>query len=57
VDTKLDIKDKLFEWWDAWIHALTIEILTVRVLEMGPPVKKFGQLDLYLIDFQYNHPD
>jgi len=56
VDTN-SLKDKLFEWWDAWIRVLTIEILTVRVLEMGPPVKKFGQLDLYLIDFRYNHPD
>jgi hypothetical protein len=52
----MEAKDKFFQWWDAQIRALAIKILTTRVLEAGPPVKKYSQLDLYLTDFRCNHP-
>ena len=51
------LEDNVFERWDAQIQALAIEILTVWVLEACPPVKKSSQLDLYLTDFRYNHPE
>ena len=45
------LQDKLFEQGDARIRTLTIRILTARILELYPPVKKLSQLDLYLIEF------
>jgi hypothetical protein len=50
------VEDEMFQRWDARIKALAIRLLTVRVLEACPPVKKAGQLDLYLTDFRINHP-
>jgi hypothetical protein len=47
----------LFGRWDAWMWALMGKIATTRVLETGPPVKKLGQLGLYLAYFRYDHPD
>jgi hypothetical protein len=32
-------------------------LLTARILEVCPPVKKLGQLGLYLNDFRHDHPD
>jgi len=51
------LQDKLFEQGDARIRTLTIGILTARILELYPPVKKSSQLDLYLIEFRRDHPD
>ena len=45
------LKAQLLEQWDAQIQALMIYLLTARVLKACPPVKKSGQLDLYLTDF------
>jgi hypothetical protein len=50
------LEDKLFQWWDAQIQALAIQMLSARVLEACPPVKKAGQLDLYLTHFRSDHP-
>ena len=50
-------EDVLLEQWDAQIQALAIYLLTARVLEACPPVKKSSQLDLYLTDFRRDHPD
>jgi hypothetical protein len=50
-----NLKSKLFELWNARICALTIRILTTRVLEVCPPVRKLGQLDLYLTNFRHDH--
>jgi hypothetical protein len=50
-------EDELFQRWDARIQALAIRLLTARVLEARPPVKKVGQLDLYLTNFRKDHPD
>lgn len=52
-----DLEDVLFKQWDARVQALAIEVLTARVLEPAPPVKKAGQLDLYLNDFRHDHPN
>jgi hypothetical protein len=52
-----NLEGKLFEWWNARIQALAIQILTARVLEVCAPVKKSSQLDLYLTDFRRDHPD
>jgi hypothetical protein len=51
------LKDTLLKQWDAQIQSLAIYLLTVRVLEASPPVKKSSQLDLYLTHFRYDHPD
>jgi hypothetical protein len=51
------LEDKLLKQWDDHIQALAMFLLTMQVLEACPPVKKLGQLDLYLIDFRHNHPD
>jgi hypothetical protein len=51
------LEHRLMDLWDARVQALTIYLLTTRVLELSPPVKKLGQLTLYLNDFQHNHPD
>jgi len=51
------LEDRLLERWDAQIEALTVYLLTARVLEACPPVKKSGQLDLYLTYFRHDHPD
>jgi hypothetical protein len=50
------LEDKFFRQWDAQTQALAIEMLSARVLEGCPPVKKSGQLDLYLTDFRCDHP-
>ena len=51
------LEDKLLEQWDSQIQALAIHLLTAQILEVCPPVKKSGQLDLYLTNFQHDHPD
>ena len=38
-------------------QALAIKMFTMQVLERSPPVKKMGQLDLYLSDFRSDHPN
>jgi hypothetical protein len=48
---------RLVDLWDARIQALATYLLTTRVLELSPPVKKLGQLTLYLNDFRLDHPD
>ena len=45
------LEDSLFQRWDAQIQVLAIRMLSVQVLEACPPVKKLGQLDLYLTNF------
>ena len=50
------LEDELFHRWDAQIKALAIRMLSVRVLEACPPVKKAGQIDLYLTNFRNDHP-
>jgi hypothetical protein len=50
------LEDELFQRWDAGIQALAIQLLSARVLEAFPPVKKQGQLDLYLTHFRSDHP-
>ena len=39
------------------IHALATHLLMARILEVCPPVKKLGQLGLFLTNFQHNHPN
>ena len=51
------LEAQLLEQWDAQIQALAIYLLTARVLEACPPVKKSGQLDLYLTNFRRDHPN
>lgn len=51
------LEDRLSEQWDAQLQALVTYLLTARVLEACPPVKKSSQLDLYLTDFRRDHPD
>ncbi len=51
------LEDQLLERWDAQIQSLVTHLLIARILDFSPPVKKSGQLDLYLTDFQYDHPD
>jgi hypothetical protein len=41
----------LLDQWDARTQDLVVFLLTARVLEACPPVKKSSQLDLYLTDF------
>jgi hypothetical protein len=50
------LEDRLLERWDVQIQALALYLLTTRVLEACPPVKKLGQLDLYLTDYRRDHP-
>ena len=50
------LEDLLFQRWDAQIQALAIRMLSVWVLEACPPMKKLGQLDLYLTNFRCDHP-
>jgi len=50
-------EDQLLERWDAQIQSLVTHLLTARILDFSPPVKKSGQLDLYLTDFRYDHSD
>jgi hypothetical protein len=50
------LEDRLFQRWDAQIQALAIQMLSAHVLEACPPVKKMGQLDLYLTHFRCDHP-
>jgi hypothetical protein len=52
-----DLEDKLLERWDARVQTLAIYLLTARVLEARPPVKKLGQLHLCLSHFREDHPD
>ena len=51
------LKDRLLKRWDDHIQALAVYLLTARVLEACPPVMKSGQIELYLIHFQSDHPD
>ena len=51
------LKAQLLERWDAQIQALAVYLLSAWVLEPCPPVKKSGQLDLYLTNFQCDHTD
>ena len=50
------LEDEMFKRWDARTKALAIQLLSARVLEACPPVKKAGQLDLYLTEFRNDHP-
>ena len=50
------LEDEMFQSWDARTKVLTIQLLSAHVLEACPPVKKVGQLDLYLTDVRNNHP-
>jgi hypothetical protein len=50
------LEDELFQRWDAQVKALAIQLLSARVLEVSAPVKKAGQLDLFLDDFRRDHP-
>jgi hypothetical protein len=50
------LEDELFQRWDARVKALAIQMLSARVLEACVPVKKAGQLDLYLDNFRHDHP-
>jgi hypothetical protein len=45
------LEDMLLDRWDARTQDLVVFLLTARVLEACPPVKKSSQLDLYLTDF------
>jgi hypothetical protein len=51
------LEDMLLDRWDARTQDLVVFLLTARVLEACPPVKKSSQLDLYLTDFRRDHPD
>jgi hypothetical protein len=51
------LEDTLLDRWDAQTQELAAYLLTARVLEACPPVKKLGQLGLYLTDFRDDHPD
>jgi hypothetical protein len=51
------LERRLMDLWDARVQALATYLLTTRVLELSPPVKKLGQLTLYLNDFRHDHPD
>ena len=51
------LEDRFAEQWDAQVQALALHLLSARVLEASPPVKKSGQLDLFLTDFRQHHPD
>jgi hypothetical protein len=50
------LEDEVFQRWDAQIKVLAIQMLSARVLEACPPVKKMGQLDLYMTHFRRDHP-
>jgi hypothetical protein len=51
------LENQLLERWDAQILTLATYLLTARVLEACPPVKKSSQLDLYLTSFRCDHPN
>jgi hypothetical protein len=51
------LEEVFLEWCNARVLALADFLLTARVLEAAPPVQKLGQLDLFLTDFQHDHPD
>jgi hypothetical protein len=51
------LEHRLMDLWDARVQALATYLLTTRVLELSPPVKKLGQLTLYQNDFRHDHPD
>ncbi len=51
-----DFEDKLPQRWDAQVQALVTFLLTSQILDARPPVKKLGQLILYLSDYQHDHP-
>jgi hypothetical protein len=50
-------EEQLLQRWDAQFQALVIRLLMARILEACPPVKKSGQLDLFLTHFRHDHPD
>ncbi len=51
-----DFEDKLPQRWDTQVQALVTFLLTSWILDACPPVKKLGQLVLYLSDYQCDHP-
>lgn len=51
------LEDKFMERWEAQVQRLVCYLLSARVLEVCPPVKKSGQVDLVLINFRSDHPD
>ena len=51
-----DFEDELPQRWDAQVQALVTFLLTSQILDARPPVKKLGQLVLYLSDYRRDHP-
>jgi hypothetical protein len=51
------VENTLLERWNAQVQSLALYLLTARVLDSCLPVKKLGQLDLYLTNFRRDHPD
>src|SRR6266852_8493306 len=49
------LEDTLLDRWNAQTQELAAYLLTACILEACPPVKKLGQLELYLTIFQDNH--
>ena len=45
------LENTLLERWNTQVQSLALYLLTAWVLNTCPPVKKSGQLDLYLTDF------
>src|SRR6266436_4624543 len=52
-----DLENKFVEWWEAQIQGLVSYLLSAQVLQVCPLVKKSGQIDLVLTNFQCDHPD
>ena len=50
-------EDCFLEQWDAQIQSLALFLLIAQVLKACPPVKKLGQLGLYLTNFRHDHLD
>jgi hypothetical protein len=49
--------DQFLDQWDAQIQTLAIYLVTTCVSKIHTLVNKLGQLDLFLNNFQYTHPD
>lgn len=52
-----DFEDELPLRWNAQVLAVVTFLLTARILDSRPPVKKLGQLNLFLTDYRRDHPD
>jgi hypothetical protein len=52
-----DLEDRFWGCSDARFQALATHLLTARILDLSPPVKKLGQLDLFLNNYRHKHPD